>query len=63
MSMRPDPSHDTAPGAVLLQVQNPGAARVRWSLVDQRWTLEGGASSVMLPPGALQELRLLPQSS
>ena len=63
VSMQPDPSHDYVPGAVLLQVQNPGAARVHWSLVDERWTLEGGASSVLVLPGALQELRLLPQSS
>ena len=50
-------------GTVLLQVLNPGAARVIWSPCDGDWRLEGGADAGCIPPGVLRELRLVRQSS
>ena len=60
VSLRSDPERA---GTVLLQVLNPGAARVFWAPCDGGWRLEGGADAGCIPPGVLRELRLVRQSS
>ena len=60
VSLRSDPERA---GTVLLQVHNPGAARVFWAPCDGGWRLEGGADAGCIPPGVLRELRLVRQSS
>ena len=63
VSIRPDQSADAVQHAVLLQLLNPGSARVTWSPGHQGWLIEGGQQTTTITPGALQELRLAPQSS
>ena len=63
IAIRADPSDGAGKNAVLIQVMNPGGARVSWSPGDQGWWIQGEQHSAVIPPGALQELRLTRQSS
>ena len=63
VSIRPDQSADAIKNAVLVQLLNPGGARVKWSPGDQGWWVQDEQNSTVILPGALQELRLTPQSS
>ena len=63
ISLRPDQSRGAPDHAVLIQVLNPGSTRVRWSPGQDGWLLRGAEASVVIQPGGLQELSLIPQSS
>ena len=63
VSMRPSLSETTSEREVVIQLLNPGSARVRWSPGQDGWLLGGAEASVVIPPGEIQELRLSPQSS
>ncbi len=63
VSMRPSLSETTSDREVVIQLLNPGSARVRWSPGQDGWLLGGAEASVVIPPGEIQELRLSPQSS
>ncbi len=63
VSIRPDQSATAVQDAVLVQLLNPGSARVTWSPGDQGWLIQDGQQSTTINPGALHELRLAPQSS
>ncbi len=63
VSIRVDQSAGAIKGAVLLQLLNPGSARVNWSPGDEGWWVQDQQHSTVISPGALQELRLAPQSS
>ena len=61
--MQPDMSDDADRGTVVLQVLNPGGARINWTPGAEGWWIEGDGASVSIPPGAIREIRLIPRSS
>ena len=63
VSIREDQAAGAVKGSVLLQLLNPGSARVNWSPGDEGWWIQDQQPSTVISPGALQELRLTPQSS
>ena len=63
VSIREDTADPDVIGAVLIQLLNPGGARVSWTPADEGWRIRDGRQSIVIPPGALQEIRLIPQSS
>ncbi len=63
VAIRPDTAVGSGNEAVLIQLMNPGGARVRWSPGDEGWWIQDQQNSIVIPPGALQELRLTRQSS
>ena len=63
VAIRPDTAVGSGNEAVLIQLMNPGGARVRWSPGDEGWWIQDQQNSIVIPPGALKELRLTRQSS
>ena len=63
ISIRPDESGEVGQGTVLIQILNPGGARIDWSPEPDGWMIHGAEQSVSIPPGALREFRLTPRRS
>ena len=61
-SMAADETTRSAASALVIQLLNPGAQRLRW-LLDDGWTMPTGETSIQLMPGELREVRLVRQSS
>ncbi|WP_370586840.1 alpha-mannosidase [Synechococcus sp. PROS-7-1] len=61
-SMAADGTMRSAASALMIQLLNPGAQRLRW-LLDDGWTMPTGETSIQLMPGELREVRLVRQSS
>ena len=60
--MAADGTTRSAASALMIQLLNPGAQRLRW-ILDGGWTMPTGETSIQLMPGELREIRLVRQSS